>query len=80
MVEEPPPTSVVRGLPLRRPSARRRPGYPLVGLRPRRARLRFTRREDHNGKGLAGARPEIEDGEGQWGILIVASEAPTGEV
>src|SRR5215472_6303885 len=26
------------------PSARRRPGYPLVGLRARRVRLRFTRR------------------------------------
>lgn len=27
-------------------SARRRPGYPLAGLRPRRARLRFTRRHE----------------------------------
>ena len=42
-------------------SAHRRPGYPSVGLRPRRARLRFTRRQDHKTKGQAGARPKAED-------------------
>jgi hypothetical protein len=36
------------------PSAHRRPGYPLVGLRPRRARLRFTRRVNSTPKRLRG--------------------------
>ena len=35
-------------------SARRRPGYPLVGLRARRARLRLARQEeDSTGKGAS---------------------------
>jgi hypothetical protein len=32
-------------------------GYPLVGLRPRRARLRFTRQQERTQKGLGSASP-----------------------
>jgi hypothetical protein len=43
-------------------SARRRPGYPLVGLRPRRARLRFTQPEKSNPNPQGGARPVCQEG------------------
>jgi hypothetical protein len=41
------------------PSAHRRPGYPLVGLRPRRARLRFTRCAERSRKRSNGASPAV---------------------
>jgi hypothetical protein len=41
------------------PSAHRRPGYPLVGLRPRRARLRFTRWPERSWNGCSGASPTV---------------------
>ena len=44
---------------LEKPSAHRRPSYPLVGLRPRRARLRFTRRGERNRKGFRSASPTV---------------------
>ena len=42
---------------MRCPSAHRRPGYPLVGLRPRRARLRFTRRGERSQKRCGATSP-----------------------
>ena len=47
-------TSVVGGRMGDAPLAHRRPGYPLVGLRARRARLRFTRQEEGSAFGEAG--------------------------
>jgi hypothetical protein len=43
------------------PLAHRRPGYPSVGLRPRRARLRFARPGDRNPKGVGQAMPIKDD-------------------
>ena len=58
-------TNVVGGRVKDAPLAHRRPGYPLVGLRARRARLRFTQQGEGSASGegskVAEARKDQEN-------------------
>ena len=42
------------------PSARRRPGYPSIGLRARRARLRFARHQEGSTAKVRGKRAGVK--------------------